>query len=369
MSLRLKIKRPRLILAALLFVLWVFWHEGQTGPQWEFVGDTLSTGSGDRRRLPVLLPDGRVLLMESGDFEIFDPKTNRWSAFQTPFGGLRRNVACTLKNGNILFAGGAERRGGDTWSGARSDCYILDIKTLTWKRVADLVEKRTDDESILLSDGRVFICCGSGEDFIELEVKVPLKTVEIYDPVGDSWREVANCPDTQGNLYLDDKNNVALISDFLFSEDVFDVKSETWSQREPAHPPEVLKEWIPPVFIENPEQLRLSNSLVLNCGGAKIMVDSVGWYRRVQNALGRKYAGYTGFLEPIFFPKGYPLTSDCNFYNPLRKNWLKAPSLKEPLMRPKLIELLDGRVLLIGGIIDVDNAEQTTHCEVLRISN
>ena len=116
--------------------------------------------------MAVALQDGRVLVAagSSGHFkgnrelsaaEVFDPKTEAWTAV-APLREARWGATETLlRDGQVLVVGGAiDPRG------ARSSAELFNPDKGTWGDAGNLKQARNGHRAITLNDGRVLIVGG-----------------------------------------------------------------------------------------------------------------------------------------------------------------------------------------------------------------
>jgi N-acetylneuraminic acid mutarotase len=133
-----------------------------------------------------LLEDGRVLVMggasQSGSagpddrVEIFDPKTNHWQKAALHENTEASHTATLLRDGRVLIAGG------------NADPAIYDPANDTWLPAGKLAVERYFARAILLQDARVLLIGGAlapGADRV-------LNSVELYDPASDTWQQAAS---------------------------------------------------------------------------------------------------------------------------------------------------------------------------------
>ena len=135
--------------------------------------------------LTALLEDGRVLVMagdkQSGSsgsddrVEIFDPKTDRWQPAAPHENAGGSSTATLLADGRVLIAGG------------NVDPSIYDPVNDTWQPAGHLAMDRWRAQAVRLQDGRVLLIGGA------LVAQAPpiLNSVEIYDPASNTWRQAA----------------------------------------------------------------------------------------------------------------------------------------------------------------------------------
>jgi len=116
----------------------------------------------------VLLHDGRVLMVGGtvgGDpgalagAALYDPRTNRWTRAASPRQRRTQAVAATLPDGRVLLAGGGPRD--NSLPLALSDCDLYDPRTNRWTATAPLHTPRALAAGTLLADGRVLVVGGT----------------------------------------------------------------------------------------------------------------------------------------------------------------------------------------------------------------
>ena len=144
-------------------------------------GAWISTGSLNSAgplSTPMLLPNGKVIVVDGDRAEQYDPATGSWSitgsADPSSFSFF---TAGLLRNGKVLLAGGREL-----------DCFglcpsksaeLYDPTTGTWTSTGDRNFAGGGDTAMLLPDGKVLV---SG----------PGNNAELYDPATGTWGITAN---------------------------------------------------------------------------------------------------------------------------------------------------------------------------------
>lgn len=156
-----------------------------------------------------LLPDGRVLVAggTKGDgqnrlfsvddllttslrtTEIYDPVSDSWSAGPNMSEPKAGAVSVTLNNGEVMIAGGVTFQ---TIFGIPipdfSEKVVFYDPAGNSFRTRSMREKRALFGMTKLQDGRVLIAGGGGGDIFNIG---PIKKTEIYDPVADSFTNLA----------------------------------------------------------------------------------------------------------------------------------------------------------------------------------
>ena len=137
----------------------------------------------------ITLEDGRVMIIggRSGvstlsSNEIYDPEDNSWSEVEPMMQSRMSHSAVKLIDNTILVTGGMESVVmGDTLSSAE----IYDPLQNSWSEVAKLTRARLGHRSTLLPDGRVLVT--GGTTVVEADLLGPETTAEIYDPILNEW--------------------------------------------------------------------------------------------------------------------------------------------------------------------------------------
>lgn len=135
-----------------------------------------------------LLDDGRVLITggesPSGilsEAEIYDPETNTF----IPTAGMNvkryKHAAILMNDGNVLVVAGSDER---DWNGKYNTAEVFLTEENKFIPASDLSGERFKlmDALALLPDGKVLIAGGN-------------KTLELYDPVNDTFTEIGTLPD------------------------------------------------------------------------------------------------------------------------------------------------------------------------------
>ncbi|OGO57221.1 MAG: hypothetical protein A2V85_06975 [Chloroflexi bacterium RBG_16_72_14] len=125
----------------------------EPGPRWE----TSKLPGSTRPGLPVLLADGRVLLISDNGVSaaVWDPATGEWTATSGLNKARSRFAAIGLADGRVLVAGGINSIG-ESFSSA----YAWDPATGDWTKVGIMTQARTAPSIAALPDGRVLVAGG-----------------------------------------------------------------------------------------------------------------------------------------------------------------------------------------------------------------
>lgn len=142
-----------------------------------------------------LLQDGRVLVVGgcigSGvcteKVEIFDPESDSWSEAMPLEIDRGTHTAQLLNDGRVLIAGG---EGASGILNAAPDGLIYNPNTDSWTATGAMLTSRILAESVLLSNGTVFVVGGILLD--EPANRAILASSEIYNPINNSWMPAAD---------------------------------------------------------------------------------------------------------------------------------------------------------------------------------
>ena len=136
-----------------------------------------------------LLPSGKIFMAGSNaQTMVFNPLNNRWMSSAKLNFGNRYHGASTLLPGltKILTAGGTMTFGG---GGATATAEVIDTSaaTPTWNYVAPMNFPRYNANQVLLADGTILEVGGAQVS----KYMSPVTTPELYDPVANTWTEMA----------------------------------------------------------------------------------------------------------------------------------------------------------------------------------
>jgi len=243
----------------------------------------------------VRLPDGRVLVVGGqacnpeplggcngvlpfAQPEIYDPKTNAWTATSVPPSMLETHGAALLGDGTVLVAGGVSYANGDfeptaqvydpksdAWTltaavpstggagelvalqdgrallvgGLRffvngpvsAEAWAYDARSATWSAAGTLATARWEASAITLADGRVLVT--SGQD----AASNILLSAELFDPRTNTWTSAGSMGRPHllgpmanlGNGLVVMSGGLAVDVPFLATTELFDAKSGSWS--------------------------------------------------------------------------------------------------------------------------------------------
>ncbi|WP_437806597.1 kelch repeat-containing protein [Sorangium sp. So ce1078] len=262
-----------------------------------------------------LLGDGRILIAGGegpaplAEVELYDPITDSWTAAAAMNNARTGHTATVLGDGRVLVAGGQWE---PEWDGDRTDpidsVELYDPITDSWTAAAPLRSARHHHTATLLDDGRVLVVGGSGYGGISLD------SAEVYDPATDSWTAAAPM------LTVRTHHTATLLGDGqvlvaggsgegdsdLYSAELYDPVTSSWLAA-------------PPMSIGR----RYHTATPLDDG--RVLV--VGGY------------------DPII----YSGSASAELYDPATSSWIAALPMNEGRYHHTAISLADGRVLAAGG--------------------
>ena len=125
------------------------------------VGSIAEPGAGMPGTLTAL-PDGRALLTNGTNLDVFDPATGQFVRSESHLSVDRQGESATLlQDGTVLIVGGGAADRAVPSSGG-SEAEIFDPATGTVTQVGPTLEPHIDGSATLLADGRVLIAGGRG---------------------------------------------------------------------------------------------------------------------------------------------------------------------------------------------------------------
>lgn len=264
-----------------------------------------------------LLPNGKVLVVGGettggatlSSVELYDPATNSWSSAGNMSVARAKHAATLLPNGKVLAVGGV-----GTGNSLLSSAELYDPATNNWSNAAGMSKSRDSHTSTLLANGKVLVAGGTAP---AMPSPLPVKSVEVYDPVANSWTDAASMLTERGGHTATRLQNgkVLVVAGgginsglAVGTAQLYDPVANSWSSAGS----------ISSVRYDHTATL-LSNGNVLVAGGST----------------------YGGAILP-------PTTTDL--YNPATNSWSSAADLPAGRYAPTATLLADGRVLLAGGL-------------------
>ena len=154
---------------------------------------------------PVLLADGRLLVAGGLDrageppyitsrAALYDPAADEWRAIGRLTGVRALHTTVALPDGGALVSGGAT----SSTSFGVPTTERLDPETKLWRPAAPMKDGRHSHTATVLATGNLLVVGGMVAGASRSSPAQPIAGVELYDPVADSWREVASLSTPRG---------------------------------------------------------------------------------------------------------------------------------------------------------------------------
>ena len=285
------------------------------------------------------LPDGRALVTNGTNLELFDPATGQFVRSGSHLSVPRLGETATLlRDGTVLIVGGGAADRASSSGGSQAE--IFDPATGTVGQLGPTLEPHTNGSATLMADGRVLLAGAPSSP----QSSVP---AEIYDPATQSFSRTGSTskawPFHQAVLLDDGRVLIAgrglvaggfvgdkiwwamptsdqLISGLDGSADVFDPATDRFSATEPMV-----------VIQQNATATSLGNGRVLLIGGSE-------W-------------------DPV--RQVAAITDAVQIFDPRTGSFTLAGRLPTPRILHTAVPLNDGDVLVMGGTT-VSTAGATT---------
>lgn len=322
-----------------------------------------------------LLPNGKVLVVGGCQpngvlilqCELYDPVSGTWFTKGSLNLGVMDQRATLLLNGKLLITGGYAK------DGARpaAECYDPDAET--WTVVAPMTSPRGDHTATLLRDGKVLVAGGLGPTN---NIRNPLSSAEIYDPVTEKWTPTGSLnfgrSSHKATLLPDGRVLVAggagADAKALASAELFDPRTGKWTMTGTMN---VARTDHKPLLMPGGKVMVLGG---FNDAGPLSSVElydpTTGQWAATGNMIERRQWNSVTLL-----PSGKVLiiggSSMCNgeycvlasteLYDPATETWTAAGSLTTPRVVDHVALLLNEKVLVAGGY---NRSGRLTSCEL-----
>ena len=257
-----------------------------------------------REAIPVLLRNGKVLVVHPDSAELYDPDTGTWSAtgkMNTP--GLGNGAPVLLPDGTVLVAGGG------IYPKMLDSAELYDPDTGSWTVIANMNAQRDGITATLLGDGTVFVAGPTSSSTFP-----PSTSAELYDPATGAWTVTGDM------VWTDISNRSAILLPdgkvFVSSDpgpQLYDPGSGTWTITATTLRPHI-----------NATATLLLDGTVLVAGGEE-----------------------SGSAE-LYIPAGVSPPAGLAFTPPAGV-WIATGAMGAPRYGHTAVRLLDGRVLVVGG--------------------
>jgi M6 family metalloprotease-like protein len=306
----------------------------------------------------VELADGRILVVGSDDDppEIFDVSTQTWAPAAPTNASHIFVEAVALDDGRVLAVGTSSD------DGPVSEIY--DPTTDTWSVTGELNHDRIEHSAITLSDGRVLVVGGIVGEWPHFE---PVESVEVFDPVSESWSVVGTLAGQRlvpGLVNLHDGRALIVGAREVT---VFDPVSDTLARAAP-----LPDEWDRPMAVTLQDG-RVLMADIADGGMTFIWNPSDGRWTIADDAHALR-SGATATLLPnglVLVAGGYgggdAALRSTEFFDPIDRSWTLGSSLVHGRIEHTATLTRDGQLVLIGGVNN-ENSEgynDTATVEVL----
>ena len=273
-----------------------------------------------------LLQDGRVLVVGGMDeafnplrtTEVFEPKTNRWSAAGEMKEARTEHSAALLKDGRVMVTGGMNER-----LELIGSTEIFDPETGEWSEYESMRTVRRGHFTLSLPDGRVAVVGGVGQTLGGLGILANIAAVgallstEIYDPNTDTWSRAEDMLEGHsGGRAVVLRDGRVLIAgghnqgEGLAASEIFDPSSNEWMRT------------------SSMVRKTFANTAIVLLDGSVLFTGGFG--------MSRSKGG---------------ITPGSEVFDPQTNEWRKSPDTVHGRMGHTSTLLPDGRVITIGGSI------------------
>ena len=302
------------------------------------------------------LPNGKVLVAgghtsaalgsadETPSAELFDPVTGTWAATGAMSLARAHHAAAALVDGRVLVAGGWGTNGD-----AIAQAEVYSPSSGAWAPTGSMLDARTWFPATVLTNGEVLVT--GGADLANDN------HAEIFDPVAGTWSAVPNMlagrSGHTSTLLVDGR---VLVAGSEPAAEMFDPNSKTWTEAGQLNQNRF-----------DHQAIRLIDGRVLVVGGrggqdsrasAEVFDPQVGAW----NLLPSKMSVGRAELALARLPSGAVLAiggydsssssavSSVDSFDSTAMQWTPFPPMAEPRYDAAAAQLLDGRVLVAGGV-------------------
>jgi N-acetylneuraminic acid mutarotase len=184
------------------------------------------------RHTALLLASGKVLVIGGRDgssnlasTELYDPVRNTWSAAASMRLARAGHSTTMLANGKVLVTGGARGPEFDVDHGFTASAELYDPRSDRWSAAADMSRASTDQTATLLANGKVLVTS------MVPDTDRWYASSELYDPAADSWSPAApmSSPRSSYVATLLASGKVLVTGGGGRSAELYDPVGDTWS--------------------------------------------------------------------------------------------------------------------------------------------
>lgn len=296
--------------------------------------------------------------------EVFDPKTNRWSAAGEMRDARTEHSAALLEDGRVIVTGGLNEN-----LDMVSTAEIFDPETGGWSEHGNMRTIRRGHFTLPLHDGRVVVVGGSGRAMgglgilANISASGALVSTEIYDPETNQWSQANDMREGHsGGLALVLNDGRVLVAggynqaESLASSEIFDPRVGEWTR---------TKSMARKTFA-NAASVLADGSVLFTGGfgisrpgggippGSEIFDPKTnGWRRAPDTVHGRM--GHTNTLLPdgrivtVGGSTAHGPVSTAEYMNPETLSWSELAPMSVKRSKHTATLLHDGRILVAGG--------------------
>ena len=234
----------------------------------------------------------------------------------------RTGFATSLVNGKVFVIGGnIQLKRGEFGDISTSTVEMYDPKTDTWEQKSDMPTPRSD-VSVSVVDGKIYAIGGSKIKTIQMphgfnSESEELATVEMYDPVTDTWTQKADMPTPRKTMTCVVDRKIYAVGGWLNTNQqpkletvvVYDPATDTWTK------------------VQSMNRARCSAAIdVVN--GEIYAIGGLGWSQ------------IEGKLDVYL--------SNVEVFNPKTNQWRERTEMSAPKAL-HTASVIDGKIYVIGG--------------------
>lgn len=299
-----------------------------------------------REHTATLLSNGKVLVTGGehyttvdrslSDAELYDPSSDTWTSAGTMNAARANHTASILPNGKVLVTGG--RADHDRLGFHLCSTELYDPALNTWSLAGNLATSRCFHTATFLQNGKLLVVGGYSNQFIS--------SPEIYDVSSAAWTPVCGQDPRHrhiaillqgGDILVAGGNDGSLVMD---SARLFSPSTGSWTQTESMR-----------IARDKPTATLLPSGQVLLAGGGGANDSQVSAQTSRRLPCGDARLGAVVTVEDSL--------ETAEMYDPARRTWQDASRMACPRQQHTATLLLDGKVLVAGGLCVRSSTTQT----------
>ncbi len=300
------------------------------------------------------------------------PATLRW-ARKTDMPTARTGFATSLVNGKVFVIGGnIQLKRGEFGDTSTSTVEMYNPKTDTWEQKANMPTARSG-VSVSVVDGKIYAIGGSKLKTIQIprgfsSESKELATVEMYDPVTDTWTQKADMPTPKKTMTCVVDGKIYAVGGWLTTNEqpqlgtvvIYDPATDTWTKARSMNRArcsaaiDVVNGEIYAIgglgwsHIEDQVNLCLSSVEVFN-------PKTNQWRERTEMSAPKALHTASVIDGKIYVIGGYftkneefTKLSTIEIYDPTTDHWIQKPDMPIGKWGHKT-EVIDGQIYIFGG--------------------